>query len=486
LALPRIMANFLITTANALAQGTSTADTFYFNTARGITLQGGDGNDVLTAGTANLTATNALLAGNAGNDTINLLSSYNTNQGSIFGGAGNDTLSAQQFSAVDSLIQGGGGNDSFTLFTSTLNRGNLGLNGGDDTLVLTASAVVNSAVIALGGGADTLTAFNLSSVGSTINGGGGADTIDINDGSLNGGQVNGDVLADNTFFGNDTITVSANAIFNGTTINGGYGNDTISAFGGSVLTAFVNGNDGADVITVEGIDSGAASAFIGGGAGNDTMSVGQVSCTVSFGTVMGGGGSDTITYSALAGTVEANSAGTTGGFIQGGAGADSISFNGTETAGNATLLYTDATESNVDGIDVVSSNSNDSGNTDVLVFNVLRVNTATSLEDDAGTDAAGAEVYTAIDGVVTFTATFSDNISDQVSALDENTIDGTVALFRKGAGVVGSESTTYLFMQGGSNGTADDLVVKVNENAGSGSLAAVDLVGNSAISLDIL
>merc|ERR1712216_224684 len=104
LALPRIMANFLITTANALAQGTSTADTFYFNTARGISIQGADGNDVLTAGTANLTATNALLAGNAGNDTINLGSALNTNQGSIYGGAGNDTFSASVFSAVDSTI----------------------------------------------------------------------------------------------------------------------------------------------------------------------------------------------------------------------------------------------------------------------------------------------------------------------------------------------------------------------------------------------
>ena len=477
------MANFLITTASTLAQGTSTADTFYFNTARGISIQGADGNDVLTAGTANLTATNALLAGNAGNDTINLLSSFNTNQGSILGGAGNDTISASQFSAVDSLIQGGGGNDTVTIFTGTLNRGNLGLNAGDDSLILTASAVANSAVIALGGGADTLTAFNLSSVGSTVNGGGGADTIDINDGSFAGGQINGDVLADNTFFGNDTITVSANFIIGGTTINGGYGNDTISAFGGSVLTAFVNGNDGTDTITINGIDSAAQSAFIGGGAGNDTMNVGQVSGEVSFGTIMGGGGADTITYSATLGAVALNSAGTTGGFIQGGAGADSISFNGTETGGVATILYTDATESNIDAIDTVSSNAIQSAAQDVLVFNVLRVNTATSLEDDNGgvTNGGANEVYTGVGGIVTFTSTFSDNISDQVSALDANTEDGSVAVFSKG-----TESTTYLFMQGGSAGTADDLVVKVNEGSFSGSFLNVDLNGNSAISLDVV
>jgi hypothetical protein len=484
------MANFLITTANTLQEGTSTADTFYFNTARGVSIRGADGNDVLTAGTANLTATNALIAGNAGNDTINLLSSFNTNQGSIFGGAGNDTISASEFSAVDTTLQGGGGNDSITLASADVVRGNIGLNGGDDTLTISAGGLnAASAIVALGGGADTLTAVQINNVGSTINGGGGADTINIDAGSMAGGQVNGDVLADNEFFGNDTISLNLTTIAGGATINGGYGNDTISAFA-DITTAFVNGNVGADVITINGIASGAAanSAFVGGGAGNDTMSVGQNTGALSFGTVMGGGGADTITYSADIGLVLGNSAGTTGGFIQGGLGSDSISFNGTETAGNATLLYGSAAESNVDGIDVVSSNTNHTGaRTDVLVFNVLRVNTATSLEDDNGgvTNGGANEVYTGVGGIVTFTSTFSDNISDQVSALDANTENGAVALFSKGAGAAG-DSTRYLFMQGGSAGTADDLVVKVNENSTTGSFAAVSILGGSAIALDLV
>jgi hypothetical protein len=479
------MANFLITTANTLAEGTSTADTFYFNTARGVSIRGGDGVDVLTAGTANLTATNALLAGNAGNDTINLGSAFNTNQGSIYGGAGNDIISASVFSAVDTTIQGGGGNDALLFSAAVFNRGNLGTNAGNDTVVMTAAVVANSAVIALGGGNDTLTAFDFSAIGSTVNGGGGADTIDINEGSLAGGQVNGDVLGDNTFFGNDTITISANTINGGATINGGYGNDTISAFGGSVGTAFVNGNDGADTITINGIDTGAAgSAFFGGGAGNDTMSVGQVSGTVSFGTVMGGGGNDTITYSATLGTVANNNAGTSAGYIQGGEGADKISFNGTETAGFATLLYTNASESNSDSFDTVSSNSNQSGTTDALVFSVGRIHSADSRVSAAGT-INGAEVYTGVEGIVTFTGSFSDNINDQVSALDVNTNQngGAVAVFSKG-----TDATRYLFMQGGTAGTADDLVVKINEGSTSGSFLAVDIAkGNgSAIGIDIV
>jgi hypothetical protein len=486
------MANFLITTANTLAQGTSTADTFYFNTARGVSIQGSDGNDVLTAGTANLTATNALLAGNAGNDTINLLSSFNTNQGSIFGGAGADLISASQFSAVDTTIQGGGANDTITLASAVFDRGNVGLNAGNDSLVASASAVFNSATVALGGGTDTFTAAYVSAVGSTINGGGGADTINIDGGSLFGGQVNGDVLGDDTFFGNDTITFNGAAIGGGATINAGLGNDLISAgtVAGALSTAFINGNQGDDVITANGFGSGAASAFIGGGAGNDTISVGQDAqntlganvTSISFGTVMGGGGDDTITYSSnLTGAAFANNnLGTTGGFIQGGLGADSISFNGDNSGGIATLLYADAAESNATSFDTVSSNANLTG-TDVLVFNLGRIHSADTRVSAAGT-INGGEVYTAIDGMVTFTGSFSDNIKDQVSALDVNTNQngGAVALFSKG-----TSSTTYLFMQGGSAGVSDDLVVKVNA-AHSGAFIAINTIGNgSAVSIDL-
>jgi hypothetical protein len=484
------MANFLITTASTLAQGTSTADTFYFNTARGVSIQGADGNDVLTAGTANLTATNALLAGNAGNDTINLGSAFNTNQGSIYGGAGNDTFTASVFSAVDTTLQGGGGNDSLFFSAAVINRGNIGLNAGDDTVVSTAVVQANSAVIALGGGSDTFTAFNFQGVGSTLNGGGGADSIDINAGLINGGQVNGDVLGDDTFFGNDTISISATTIAGGATINGGLGNDTISAIAtaagnvGGISTAFVNGNVGADVINIAGIGTGAASAFIGGGAGNDTIDVAQVSgdAAAGFGTVMGGGGDDTITYSANIGTITQNTAGTTGGFIQGGAGADKISFNGTETGGVATLLYVSAGESNSTSFDTVSSNANKSGvGTDHLVFNIGSIHTADTRVSADGTINANS-VYTATDGVVTFTGSFSDNITDQVSALDVNTNQngGAVAIFSKG-----TDATMYLFMQGGTAGTADDLVVKINENS-SGSFAAVDITNRSAVSVDIV
>jgi hypothetical protein len=508
------MANFLITTASTLAQGTLTADTFYFNTARGVSIQGNGGNDVLTAGTANLTATNALLAGNAGNDAINLGSAFNTNQGSIFGGAGNDTFSASVYSAVDTTMQGGGGNDSVTFAGAVLSRGNLGLNAGDDSVVVSAGGMnAASAVIALGGGSDTFTATAYQAVGATLNGGGGADTINLDSASiLNGGQVNGDVLGDDTFFGNDTITFGTNAsgnngaslsIFGGATINGGLGNDQISAGVGTggIGTAFINGNQGNDVIVVEGIGSAAVSAFIGGGAGNDSITVAQDSDSgVSFGTIMGGGGVDTIIFSAdLVNGLTQNNLGTTGGFIQGGEGADLISFNGTETGGMATVLYASAGESNIVGnvnsIDIVSSNAV-SGNTDTLVFNVGQIRTAETLVSAQGT-IGGVEVFSAtsngsgtfagnvsggIGGIVTFTSTFSDNIGDQVSALDVNTQQngGAVALFSKG-----TDATRYLFMQGGTAGTADDLVVKVNEGVNSGSFAAVDIAAGSAISLDI-
>ena len=486
------MANFLITTANTLQEGTSTSDTFYFNTARGISIRGADGADTLTAGTANITAVNALLAGNAGNDTINLLSSFNANQASIYGGAGNDLISASEYSAVDTTMQGGGGNDTIGLNSADIDRGNLGLNAGNDLLSSNTTAIFNSAVVALGAGADTLTAAYVSAVGSTITGGGGADTINIDDGGLVGGQVNGDQLGDNTFFGADLITISAKALDSATTINGGYGNDTISASftaanKGTFATGFINGNVGNDDLDIIGIGSGGAaiagSAFVGGGAGADTITVSVESGGQSWGTLMGGGGNDTIVYSAAAVSNAFASAGTTGGFIQGGEGADSISFNGNTTGAVSQLLYTDATESNVSNIDTVSSTVTDSGSTDMQVYNVINVNTPLSRESAAGT-IGGQEVYTGVEGIVTFTATFSDNVTDMVSALDANTTDGTVAVFSKG-----TMATQYLFMQGGAAGTADDLVVKVNFSdtlaSGTNIVTNVDLVGNSAISLDI-
>ena len=126
------MANFLVTTANTLQEGTSTADLFYFNTARGVSVRGLDGNDTITAGTASMTAVNMLLAGNGGNDTINLLSALHVNQGSIYGGAGTDFISATNFSAVDTTIQGGGGNGTLDFNSAVFTRGNIGLNAGDD------------------------------------------------------------------------------------------------------------------------------------------------------------------------------------------------------------------------------------------------------------------------------------------------------------------------------------------------------------------
>jgi len=199
---------------------------------------------------------------------------------------------------------------------------------------------------------------------------------------------------------------------------------------------------------------------------------------------MGGGGNDTITYSANLGQVALPDAGTSAGYIQGGEGADRISLNGTETGGAVSLLYTNASESNSETFDTVSSNVNNSGTTDALVFSVGRIHSADTRVSAAGT-INGAEVYTAIEGIVTFTSTFSDNITDQVSALDVNTNQngGAVALFSKG-----TESTMYVFMQGGTAGTADDLVVKINENAASGSFGAVDIAkGNgSAFAIDMV
>lgn len=209
------------------------------------TLNGSLGNDSLNGGTGK-----DLLAGNAGNDTIQGGDDNDTINGGlgddvVSGGDGSDSISGQE---GDDNLNGGNGNDTITgeLGNDTLSGGS-----GDDYL----NGMEGDDSILGGVGQDA------------ISGGIGNDTLDggRNDDSINGNAGNDLIRGDH---GNDLIDAGGG----NNTVNGGDGDDTIMAFGGN---DYVHGGDGNDRINV-----GSGDDIVAGGDGDDT--------------VLGGAGNDII------------------------------------------------------------------------------------------------------------------------------------------------------------------------------------------------
>lgn len=248
-----------------------------------LVIQGGDGNDFLSALNAKTGAIRVRMEGGAGNDTIT-------------GGLGNDTLVGD---AGTDRIKGGDGNDQLEGGTGadSINgeNGNDTLLGGDTSDTLT------------GDGSDTLNgdAGNDSMRGGLggdlLNGGAGNDTANGGDGddTANGGDGNDLLLGDTGLdsiagnAGDDTLDGGRN----NDTLDGGDGNDKIRGDHGddSILGGLgddtVNGGDGNDTINggdgndlLGGFDG---EDLISGGAGNDTLSGGD-----GDDTLLGGSGSD--------------------------------------------------------------------------------------------------------------------------------------------------------------------------------------------------
>jgi hypothetical protein len=120
------------------------------NTASGVTIQAGGGNDSIHIAVSAADAQDNLYQLNAGND---LLSSVFLSATTIQGGAGNDTI--QGFTSVHtSFIQMGGGNDIFSL-AGTGSANSTGLSGttifgGAGADIFTASANVSGAAMTIG------------------------------------------------------------------------------------------------------------------------------------------------------------------------------------------------------------------------------------------------------------------------------------------------------------------------------------------------
>ncbi|KJS41260.1 MAG: hypothetical protein VR71_06125 [Roseovarius sp. BRH_c41] len=269
-----------------------------------------NGTDVfgMTADRYDLTLSDYMVEGTAGNDLINAAylgdpegdriddtdNLAGTNDDLVFAGAGNDTVRAGAGNDTvygedgNDLLDGGAGND-------LLQGGN-----GNDTLIG-------------GAGADTM----IGGVGLDIvdySTSGAAVTVDLAAGTATGGDATGDVINqgidgiigsayDDTLIGSDASSTSGTDIYT-TYIDGGAGNDFIDGRnGGDSLL----GGTGSDTILGGGgndlIDGGADGDWLDGGDGTDTIFGGAGDDTILVAgdndSIFGGDGADLIHATAL-------------------------------------------------------------------------------------------------------------------------------------------------------------------------------------------
>jgi Ca2+-binding RTX toxin-like protein len=260
------------------------------------TLNGGDGNDLITDDTGD-----DLIYGGAGNDTI----TAGTGRDTVYAGTGNDVVY---------------GDDSGDLSSDLVY-----LEDGDDLAVLGYQRTTDRDTIDGGTGFDTLSLANMTAgVGVTLNDSGAATTT-----GFTATLTNFEGLVGSAF--NDTLTGNSAANY----LDGGAGNDSLLGNAGNDTIYGGTGNDtidgGADNDLIYG---GAGTDSILGGAGNDWIDAGADNDTVDGGigddTILGGLGNDSLIGNDGADSLDGGAGndtlvgGTGNDTLHGGAGADSL------------------------------------------------------------------------------------------------------------------------------------------------------------------
>jgi hypothetical protein len=416
---------------------------------------------VITAAAAISTIDSAFVRTDAGNDTIALGSSLTRVTATQFkAGAGNDfvgfgtqlnvqgsfstaTQSGVAFKAV--TIVGGSGNDTIKLDSDNTFTGfEISAGAGNDHVNLV-SAHVFSARIGLGAGNDIVsgTLGELDQV--SIQGGSGNDTIYVN--AAESATIGGDSL-DKTvgvLDGNDSIILGG--VISATNVYGGGGNDIVEVNGTVTDSAnLINIGAGRDTLHISSDGVILKSAAIRMGGGNDLFSINSDQGSFISSNIKLGGGNDTIKFTTGTNNADNSFAKAT---VFGNAGADLLFDSATVATDqrmDVTFGYNTA-DSTVAGYDTIAVGG--------AAITGVTYQVSVSQASMSQLQLATAN-YTASNSVVTFTSTFSQDLTARVEALDSTTSKGEVALFQEG-----NSSLGYLFVQGGAVGTSDDTLVQL-------------------------
>ena len=229
----------------------------------------------------------------------------------------------------------------------------------------------------------------------------------------------------------------ASDVGSATKIAGGGGADSITISGDTSNKASVLGGAGGDTIQIQGFSANTTGVFIGGGAGSDSIFISADGNMTGSGTIQGGGGVDSINIS---GAQTGNEM-----MIYGGAGADIIGLGTFTTGTGANVAYSAFADSNVDAIDQISGSSVSGARINVKVSAITNTLRLDSLSN-ATLHVSG--------GIATGDGFSANSIGSAASIMDG-------ALGTKGASVIFTQSgSNYLFIQGGTSGTSDDLLVE--------------------------
>ena len=236
--------------------------------------------------------------------TFNSFTGAVTGGTTVFGGQGNDTITANLNTIVGGYINGN--KDVDTIGSATTSFNSVEVYGGQGADVINALNLTGGFING-NKNADNITTAAGGTVSGAVYGGQGVDNITISGNAIGGvvqGNLDTDVILINgaasqvqssTFNGNqgdDQLTwdVRTTTVANNNTVYGGAGNDTLTAAATATEEILLSGDNGNDTITK---GANAQNDTLSGGAGTDTI-------TSATGTnrIIGGTGADVMTEGA--------------------------------------------------------------------------------------------------------------------------------------------------------------------------------------------
>ena len=471
------MATFVVSNTGVVTTASTVADSIHVQSAalKASTVNGLGGNDtinLLEAVATDASSLSVYVDAGAGDDsiTISSLGAHSAGNATFLGGAGSDTIVASGTSTIGLLKTQNDADLIILSGTSTLESVKLGK--GADSVTLETTTVTT---VGLGKGHDHFSAASLTlGTAASINLGEGRDTIVIEDmaTTLSAATLLGDA-AGGSNYGADSIFIDG--IQSASTVKGQGGDDTITISGDAADEMLIAGGGQNDVITISGYED---NVTIGGGSGADTLKILETHTITAF--FNGGKGADSIHLELSVADDDLTLV-----HVDGGTGADSITFSANSTVSGAvlpTLQYSAFSESNLSNMDVMTFTLANASGTSLPTIGL-----------DYGVDLSAAVVTErsaiATDGIA---STFSGNIaagivtlSGAASVSSVTAVAATVDTLTLSDGANEAVIFTtkggedYFFVQGGSSGTDDDSIISLGDLSGNG--LALTTTNNTAV-----